>query len=157
MTASMISSTDEFGDVLLRRDRPRRVAGAERERRDGDRQEDPQRAEDRHDLQDDHAGTSAPSRASRIFDVPDALARLDRLERDVVARLDERQRRRRRRREAVRQQVEELAQALAARAAEAGRQIRNLAPGQVAREPVQRRVAERGAPASPASRPRARR
>ena len=66
----------------------------------------------------------APSRASRIFDCADALPRLDRLERDVVARLDERQRRRRRRREAVRQQVEELAQVLAARAAEPGRRGR---------------------------------
>ena len=53
----------------------------------------------------------APSRASLIFDVPDARRRLDRLEADVVAGLDERQRRRRRRGEPVGQQVEELAQA----------------------------------------------
>ena len=52
----------------------------------------------------------APSRASRIFDCPDPLARLDRLEAHVVAGAQKGQRRRRRRREAVRQQMQELEQ-----------------------------------------------
>ena len=43
--------------------------------------------------------------------MPTRCARVDRLERDVVAGLEERERRRRRRREAVRQQVQELEQA----------------------------------------------
>ena len=99
----------------------------------------------------------APSRASLIFDLPDALLGLDRHERHAVARLDERQRRRRRRREAVRQQVQELEQAVAARRAEPGGQIRNVAVGEVARQPVEQRRCRAAARRSPASPPIARR
>ena len=59
-----------------------------------------------------------PSRASLIFEAPGALPRVDRLERHVVARLDERQCRRRRRGESVGQEVDELAEVFAARGAE---------------------------------------
>jgi hypothetical protein len=98
-----------------------------------------------------------PSRASRIFDLPDALPGLDRLERDVVARLDEGQRGRGRRREPVRQQVDELAQHLAARAAEAGRQVGDRAAGEVAGEPVEQPRCRTGARTGACVAPRARR
>ena len=50
--------------------------------------------------------------------IRDSRPHVNRLERDIVARLDERQRGRRRRREPVRQQVEELQEVVAARGAE---------------------------------------
>ena len=68
--------------------------------------------------------------------------RLDGLERDVVARLDERQRGGGRRRESVGQQVEELAQVLAARAAKARRQVGNVPSGEIAGEPIEQLVAD---------------
>ena len=71
-----------------------------------------------------------------------APPRLDRLEAHAVSRLHERQRRRRRRGEAVGQEVQELEQALAPRGAESGRQVGNRLLGQVAGDPVQRRVAD---------------
>ena len=55
----------------------------------------------RDDLQQDQQELGAVAREADLR-LPDALPRVDRLERDVVAGLDERQRRRRRRREAVR-------------------------------------------------------
>ena len=85
----------------------------------------------------------APSRASRIFDVPTRGRASTGSNVDVVAGLDERQRRGRRRREAVRQQVDELAQvARAARARKPDVRSGIVAPGQVAGEPVERAVAE---------------
>ena len=86
----------------------------------------------------------APSEPSRIFDDALPLRGLDRLEPHAVARPDERQRRRRRRREAVREQVDELQQAVAPRGAEARREIRDRLSGEVTGDPVQQRVA--GAP-----------
>ena len=84
----------------------------------------------------------APSLRQPDLRLADAAARFDRLEGDVVARLDERERRRRRCREAVGQQVEELAQMLAPRRAKAGRQVGNVAACQVTGQPVERGVAE---------------
>ena len=75
-----------------------------------------QEAEDGDDLQEDQ---KEPRAVSGEFDLglAGARARIDWLESDVVARLDERQRGRRGRREAVGQQMQELAQVLAPRAA----------------------------------------
>ena len=115
MTASTISSTDELVTCELGGDRPDGVAGAERERRRRDRQEDPQRTEDRHDAQHDQQELRTVARQPDLRRA-DARPRLDRLERHVVAGLEKAQRRRRRRREAVRQQMQELEQVLAARA-----------------------------------------
>ncbi len=139
--ANRISSTDPLGILRLHRDRPDGVRRAEQERGGADRQEHAQRAEERDDLEDDHQELRAVAGQPDLGRA-DARPRLDRLERDVVARLDERQRGRGRRREPVRQQVQELAQVLAARRPEAGRQVRDLPLGQVAREPVERGVAE---------------
>ena len=140
MTASMISRTDEFVTCVLRRDRPARVAEPDRKRREADREEDAQRAEERHDLQDDDEELGAVAGEPDLRRA-DALPGIGRLERHVVPGLDERQRRRRRRREPVRQQVEELAQALAAGAAKPRRQVRNVPAGEIAGKPVEHRVA----------------
>ena len=112
----------------------------EHERRQGDRQEHAQRAEERDDLQDDHEELRAVRRELDLRRA-DALARVDRLEGDVVARLDERQRRRRRRRESVGQEMEELEQMLAARRPEPGREIVDPPSGEIAGEGIEQRVA----------------
>jgi hypothetical protein len=83
------------------------------ERRQGNRQEHAQRAEEGDDLQDDDEKLCAVLRELDLRRAG-ALARIDRLEGDVVARLHERQRRGRRRRESVRQEMEELEQMFAA-------------------------------------------
>ena len=71
----------------------------------------------------------APSLASRIFERAHTRQRGDRLEGDIVACLDERQRRRRRRRKTVRQQVDELEQVFAPRRPDS----RTSGPGSAAR------------------------
>ena len=83
-----------------------------------------------------------PSRDRRIFDVPSALAGLDRFEHDVVAGSEKTERRRRWRREAVGQERQELEQILAPRAAKTGRQVWNRELGEVRGQPVEGRVAE---------------
>ena len=101
----------------MRDDVPDAVAAAEREGRQGDRQEHAQRTEERDDLQDDDEELRAVLRELDLRRA-DALACVDRLKRDVVARLDERQRRGRRRRESIGQEVKELEQMFAAGRAE---------------------------------------
>ena len=73
--------------------------------------------------------------------LPRSLPRVDRLEVDVVSRPQKRHRRRRRRREAVRQQVQELHQAIPTGGAEARREIGYPVLCQIAGERVQEVVA----------------
>src|ERR1051325_183729 len=93
--------------VRLRRNRPRRVRGAEEERRGADRDEDSERAVDRDDFQQDEEELEAIRREVNVRRAL-TLRRFDRFEPHAVPRLDERERRRRWRGEAIRQQVEEF-------------------------------------------------
>ena len=108
------AAPSRWGCASARRRSRRRSRTPSAKGRSADRQEDPQRAEDRHDLQDDQEELRAVARETDLR-AADPRPRVGRLEGHVVAGLDERQRRRRRRREAVRQQVQELAQVRAAR------------------------------------------
>jgi len=128
--------------------RHRPEVGRQRERlkRHEDREEDPQRAEQRHDPQDDQPELDAVAQQLLRALAGRALAHRDRLEANVVAGLGERHRAGRRPRELVRQQVQELEQHTAPHGAEARCQILHLEADQVGAQAIQGAVAQ---PAQP--------